>query len=213
MGHDELSGKCKRIVTTVGIVLVLIAVTTGSIDAQEKTNGLQAFLVENVGMSEDECGAIDKTVIVKQIEAAEKKREMVVFGIFMVAFQFIPPITIVILPLILLLEFIVILGLALPLSVLTVKIKDIQFIWNVVVYAGFFLLPIFYKTEILPPVAQDLLRFDPMIQFLNFTRDSALYNNFPSGENLFIALGMTGLIFLVGYIIFRKSSSKIIEEL
>lgn len=139
--------------------------------------------------------------------------EMIVFGIFMAVFQFIPPITIIILPLILLLEFFLVLGLALPLSVLNVKVKDIQFVWNVVVYAGFFLHPIFYKTEILPLVIQNALRFDPMVQFLNSARDSALYNIFPSVENIGIGVGMTSLIFVIGYIIFRKLSSRIIEEI
>ena len=59
--------------------------------------------------------------------------EMIIFGIFLVIFQFIPPITILVLPLILILEFFLVLGLALPLSVLNVRLKDIQFVWNVMV--------------------------------------------------------------------------------
>src|SRR5690349_18859136 len=50
--------------------------------------------------------------------------EMIVLGIFMVSFQFLPPSTIVILPLVLVLEFVLIIGLALPLSVLNVRFRD-----------------------------------------------------------------------------------------
>jgi hypothetical protein len=65
----------------VGIVLVLVAATTGSTDAQRKTDDLQAFLQGHVGMSKREYGAIDKEVIVKQVDPAGTKREMAVFGI------------------------------------------------------------------------------------------------------------------------------------
>lgn len=139
--------------------------------------------------------------------------EMIVFGIFLVAFQFIPPITIIILPFILLLEFFLVLGLSFPLSVLNVKVKDVQFVWNIVIYAGFFLHPIFYKIEILPPIIQNVLRFDPMVQFLNFARDSALYDVFPSVENIGISVGITSLVFIAGYIVFRKLSSRTMEDL
>ena len=61
--------------------------------------------------------------------------ELAVLGIFIVVFQFVPPITILFLPLILALLFILVLGIALPLSVLNVKYKDTEFIWMVIVHA------------------------------------------------------------------------------
>ena len=64
--------------------------------------------------------------------------ELMVLGIFMAAFQFTPTITILLLPLILGLQLLLVLGVALPLSVLNVKFKDTEFIWGVVVHAGFF---------------------------------------------------------------------------
>jgi hypothetical protein len=60
---------------------VLFAVTTGSIGAQERTNDLQTFLQDNVGMSAREYGAIDTKVVVKRIDPTGTKREMAVFGI------------------------------------------------------------------------------------------------------------------------------------
>ena len=50
--------------------------------------------------------------------------ELAVLGIFMASFQFIPPITILLLPLVLLIELLLIFGIALPLSVLNAKFKD-----------------------------------------------------------------------------------------
>lgn len=139
--------------------------------------------------------------------------EMMVLGIFMVAFHFIPPLTIVIIPLVLILEFTLVLGLALPLSVLNVRFRDTQFVWGVIVQAGFFLTPIFYKIEILPQWLQSILYFDPMVQIMNFAHDAVLYGKLPTGNEAAIAIITTSGIFGMGCFIFRKLSRRIIEEL
>ena len=139
--------------------------------------------------------------------------EMVVFGFFLVAYQFLPPATIVLLPLIVVLEFLVVIGLALPLSVLNVRLRDTQFIWNVILTAGFFLNPIFYTMDVLPKTAQSILIYLPTVQILNFARDVALYGKVPTLENVAIALVTSLIIFGIGYAIFKKLSSGIIEEL
>ncbi len=139
--------------------------------------------------------------------------EMIVFGIFLVAFQFIPPATIVILPLIFLLEIVLVIGLALPLSVLNIRFRDTRFIWGVILHAGFFLTPIFYKVEMLPEKIQPILSINPMVQILNIARDVTLYGVYPTTENVLIALGTVFLIFGIGFGIYRKLSDRIIEEL
>lgn len=139
--------------------------------------------------------------------------EIMVFGIFLVAFQFVPPLTIVILPLVIILEFILVLGLALPISVLNVRFRDVQFIWNVVLQIGFFITPIFYNVGILPEKFQSILVFNPMVHVLNFAHDAVLYGKLPAIENVILAIAMVSLIFVTGYVIFRKLSPRIIEEL
>lgn len=139
--------------------------------------------------------------------------ELVVFSIFLIAFQFIPPITIIILPLIIGIEFVLILGISFPLAVINVRIRDIQFAWNVLLHAGFFLHPIFYKLDILPEQVQQMIKFSPMVQILNFARDTSLYNKMPSSNDILLTLGTTFLIFIVGYGIFIKFSKHTMEEI
>jgi len=139
--------------------------------------------------------------------------EMVAFGIFMVAFHFVPTSTIIILPLVLILEFILVMGLSLPLSVLNVKFRDTQFIWGVILQVGFFMTPIFYKIDILPQQIQPIIRLNPMVQIINFAHNAVLYNILPTINEVAMAIGTTGVIFAVGYGIFRKLRSRIIEEL
>lgn len=139
--------------------------------------------------------------------------EMIVFGIFMIIFQFVPSITILLLPLILLLQCFLILGLCLPLSVLNVKFNDIQFIWKVILQAGFFLTPIFYTLDVLPEAIQNILKFSPMVQIMNMARDVTLYNTIPSIESITIAIVSTTIVFVIGLGIFYKLKSKIVEAL
>jgi lipopolysaccharide transport system permease protein len=139
--------------------------------------------------------------------------ELVVFGIFMVVFRFMPPSTIIILPLVLILEFVLVLGLSFPLSVLNARYKDIQFIWSVILQAGFFLTPIFYKLDILPPQIQKIMSYTPLVQIVNMAHDVTLYGKIPTPESIQIAVITTAVIFGICYAIFRKAQKRTIEEM
>ena len=139
--------------------------------------------------------------------------ELVILGIFMVVLEFTPPITILILPLILALEFLLILGISLPLSVLNVKFKDTEFIWMVVVHAGFFLTPIFYQFDMLPDNIQSILQFSPVVQIVTMAHHVVLYGVLPSINSILYAVGSTSAIMIIGYLIFRRYQSRIVEEI
>jgi len=138
--------------------------------------------------------------------------ELVVLAIFIVIFQFVPPITILFLPLVLALLFLLVLGIALPLSVLNVKYKDTEFIWMVIVHAGFFLTPIFYQFDMMPEQVQNILQFSPMVQIVTMAHHVVLYGMLPSVNTILYAVGSISVITAVGYLIFRKYQAKIVEE-
>lgn len=139
--------------------------------------------------------------------------EMIIFGVFLAVFQFVPPITILLLPLIILLQFVLVLGLSLPLSVLNVKFRDVQYIWGIILHAGFFLHPIFYKIEILPEIIQKIIVFTPMVQMLNISRNISLYGELPALNDVILMIVGTFTIFLIGVGIYKKFSNNLIEEL
>jgi ABC-type polysaccharide/polyol phosphate export permease len=139
--------------------------------------------------------------------------ELMVLGIFMAVFQFTPTITILLLPLILGLQLLLVLGVALPLSVLNVKFKDTEFIWGVIVSAGFFLTPIFYQFDMLPQAIQDVLQFSPMVQVLTMAHHVVLYGTLPSVNTVLYSVGSILGITAIGYLIFRKYQARIAEEM
>lgn len=139
--------------------------------------------------------------------------EFVVFFGFVVGFQFVPPITILILPVLVVLLFCLTLGISFILSVLFIKFRDIQNIWNIVTYAGFFLTPVIYDINIFPEHIGKLLLLNPVAQFLDIAHDAVLYGQLPSVFAIsYTAIFSVGIL-IVGYIIFKHYDFKVIEEL
>lgn len=139
--------------------------------------------------------------------------ELAILGIFMVTLQFIPPLTILYLIPIYFLAFVFVLGVSLGLSVLNVKFKDIEFIWGIVLHAGFFLTPIFYRFDFLPENAQNILQLSPMAQIVTMVHHVAIYGTLPSLNSILYASVSIFAILGIGYLIFRKYQSRIVEEL
>ena len=139
--------------------------------------------------------------------------EVGILLVFMIGFQFVPPITILLLPLVLGLQFMLVVGVCLPLSVLNVKFKDTEFIWGVVLSAGFFLTPIFYQFDMLPEYLQNILQFSPMVQILTMAHHVVLYGMLPTVNSILYAVGSISVITVIGYLIFRKFQAQMVEEM
>jgi lipopolysaccharide transport system permease protein len=139
--------------------------------------------------------------------------ELLVLGIFMIIFQFLPPVTLLYLPLFLILEVFLVLGLSLALSVLNVYYKDIQFIWGVVIHAGFFSVPIFYTLSILSDDVRELVLLNPMARLIDMAHNVTLYGIMPSIDEIGYTVLIILVIFSICYGIFRKFEKHLVEEL
>jgi lipopolysaccharide transport system permease protein len=139
--------------------------------------------------------------------------ELAVLGGFMVYFQFTPSLTILYLIPIYLLAFIFILGISLGLSVLNVKFRDIEFIWGIVLQAGFFLTPIFYRFDMLPEEIQNILQLSPVVQIVEMVHHVTLYGTLPTLNSVLYSVGSVLAILAIGYLIFRRYQARIVEEL
>lgn len=98
--------------------------------------------------------------------------EYIVFGAFMLAYGMIPTWMIILFPVILLVEFFLALGVSLTIASLNVIWRDVQWIWPVVMQAGFFLTPIMYSRGIFDsiPYAGEVLKYNPMAAILDSLR-------------------------------------------
>jgi lipopolysaccharide transport system permease protein len=117
------------------------------------------------------------------------------------------------LPYILLIYFFLTLGTALALAALNVYFRDIQFIWLVVLQAGFFITPILYPLSIFSPTLQAILRLNPIAQIIVTARDSILYSTNPFPLSLAYAGIASLVVLIIGYVIFLKLEPRFAEEM
>ena len=138
--------------------------------------------------------------------------EFVVFGIFMLIFEVFPTKTIIYFPIVLIIQFIFILGLSFGLASLNVYYRDIQYIWAVILQAGFFATPIIYPISIIPEKYIWIIKLNPMTHIINMLRESVIYSTFPILEDMIFIIVSSFMILLVGYLIFLKFEPRFAEE-
>jgi ABC-type polysaccharide/polyol phosphate export permease len=136
-----------------------------------------------------------------------------IFFIFMVVLGFTPPITIVFLPIFIILIFLFSIGISLFLSILSVKLKDLNYLWIVITNVIVFLTPIFWKLEDMSPAIREVLQYSPWIQLVSMTQDVVLYNKLPEPLNLMYVIIFVFVTLGIGLLLFKKLENKITEFL
>lgn len=120
---------------------------------------------------------------------------------------------IILYPFILLVQYILILGISFILSAITVYFRDLEHIIGIVLLAAFYGTPIVYKLEQLPHNLQMLMKLNPMTHIINGYRDIFYYQRMPDMQSLFILLGISVILTVTGYFIFKKLQKGFAEEL
>lgn len=120
---------------------------------------------------------------------------------------------IILYPFILLIQYILTLGISFILSAVTVYVRDLEHIIGIVLMAAFYATPIVYKLEQLPQNLQVWMKLNPMTTIINAYRDIFYYQRMPEINNLFMLLGISVLVTVIGYFIFKKMQKGFAEEL
>ncbi len=133
------------------------------------------------------------------------------------------PATIVLLPLVLLEVYLLALGISFFLSAAFVKYRDVSYIWEVLLQAGFYLTPILYALSIITNTTiQKILLMNPMAQavqdarYLAVTHDSKVVTVsrvFDGGWYMLIPFGLVALILIGGLLYFKRQAPKFAENL
>lgn len=139
--------------------------------------------------------------------------EFIVFFVFLGVFQYLPPVTILFLPVVIFLVFILSLGIAIPFSVLNVHYRDVRSIWTIILQGTFFMTPIFYELENLPQEIKQVLQFSPLVQLVEMSHLVVLENKLPDPFWLSYTIISVIVIFFVGLLIYKKFSKNIVEKL
>lgn len=139
--------------------------------------------------------------------------EFAVFGVFMLAAGLLPPWAAVLFPAVLFVEFVFALGVSLALASLNVTLRDIRWIWPVVMQAGFFLTPVMYSTGTLKGIPFGwALEFNPMGCILDALRCVLIGRPAPLLNDLAYAALVALAALVIGWVIFSKLEPRFGEE-
>jgi ABC-2 type transport system permease protein len=117
------------------------------------------------------------------------------------------------LPVVLLVEFVFILGLGLFFSALHVKYRDIEHIMGIVVFSWFYLTPIIFPIEVFPEWVASLLYYNPMTSVITSIRNVLLYAGQPDWPWLLYTFICGSVVTLFGYAVFKRADRTFAEEL
>jgi ABC-2 type transport system permease protein len=146
---------------------------------------------------------------------------LIVVAIFMVFNHVDLYKTILLLPLVLAEVYVFALGLSLFLAAAFVKYRDIGYIWEVILQAGFYMTPILYPLSQIPNLTlQKLLLLNPMAQAIQDARYAVVTHEtitahriFDSGWYALIPFVIVVLALLLGVTYFRKRSKHFAEDI
>lgn len=113
----------------------------------------------------------------------------------------------------LILLVLIVLGFALASSVLYLKYRDLDQIWDVTLQAGFFLAPIVYDISVLPERYHKLLFLWPLTPVLQFSRQVLIEHTAPTLKAHSLLVALTAAILLIGAVVFHKRAPRAVEQL
>lgn len=146
---------------------------------------------------------------------------LVVVAGFMVVNQVDIKATVVWFPIILGEVYIFALGLSLSLAAAYVKYRDVTYIWEVFLQAGFYLTPILYPLTVITNLTlRKLLLLNPMAQAIQDARNAVVTKDtititevFHSSSARLLPIVISVLILIIGVLYFKRESTHFAENL
>ncbi len=120
---------------------------------------------------------------------------------------------ILLLPLIVLIQYILMLGLIFITSAIDVYVRDAEYIIAFLVSMLFYATPILYSSDLFPAKFSWILNLNPLTTIINSYRDIFYYQTMPNLKALGIVFLVSMLILIIGYKIFGKLKKGFAEEL
>ena len=116
-------------------------------------------------------------------------------------------------PLVLIVQYLLLIGISFIVSSVTVYFRDLQHFIGIALQLLFYATPIVYAPNTIPDEFQWILKFNPMTYIINGYRDIFYYKQMPDLVSMAIVLGVSIVICLIGYFIFNKLQRRFAEEL
>ena len=126
------------------------------------------------------------------------------FGVSLTAY-------VLLLPVVLICEFILILGLSLSLSALNLRYRDFDQLWSIALQLGFYLSPIIYAASLIPSRFQFVYSLNPVTRLIGLARGIFLLQELPTLSDLIIMFVAIGVLFVLGVVVFLRLEKRFPE--
>jgi lipopolysaccharide transport system permease protein len=172
----------------------------------ECVNRAPALIISNVNYVKKVVFPLEILPVVSLLGAVfHMAISLVVWFIFYILFFGVPHSQSLLLPLVLLPFFLFTLGLSLLLASLGVFLRDVSQIVGVATTALMFLSAIFYPATALPDAIQPYLYLNPLIPFIESTRNLLVWGQWPQWSSWSIQLLASALLAWLGFVWFQKT--------
>ncbi len=106
-------------------------------------------------------------------------------------------------------------SISLFLSAINVRLRDINYLWAVVLRAGFYLTPVFYTSDRIPEKYQVFFFLNPVTGLIEMVRAAtfSMYHDRMLHGGVIIFLGMSLIFFFTGSVYFHFRQKSFVEEL
>lgn len=121
--------------------------------------------------------------------------------------------TIFYLPVIMSVQFILILGLLYIFTAANVFFRDVQYMLPIVLQLGYFMTPIFYELDRVPRNLRILLSLNPMVGLIAAYRAVILHGKHPNFLTLSLLLAVALVLLFLGHRIFTRATQLFLEEI
>lgn len=124
-----------------------------------------------------------------------------------------PGATLLFLPVIMTIQFILILGLLYLLTAANVFFRDVQYMLPIALQLGYFMTPIFYELDHVPARLRIFLELNPMVPLIEAYRSVILHGTRPQLGSLAVLLAASLLLLSAGHRIFTRATQLFLEEI
>lgn len=117
------------------------------------------------------------------------------------------------LPVIMIVEYILALGIAMLTSAVTVYFRDLEHILGIVSMAWMYMTPVMYTIDFVPEKYRSLFMLNPMTPVIQSYREILYYARVPQLSNLLLAFVLGITVMIIGCFTFSKLKRRFAEEL
>jgi lipopolysaccharide transport system permease protein len=133
--------------------------------------------------------------------------------IFLVSDGYRIGLPLVALPLVIAVQFVLVLSLAYIVATLQVRFRDTQYLLGIVLFLVFYLTPVFWDDTAIPEPFKSVMRLNPVSVLLDGYRAILVRGVWPNSLPLLAVAGGSMMVLALGFIVFSMASQRFVEEL